>query len=69
MSARRDQSNKKRKCRTSESKAQPSKEDEEQTGYMRIVGEGLRKVMGGVKLCREEDLTMAVLLEFLKSQG
>ena len=28
-----------------------------------------RKLMGGVKLCREEELTRAVLLEFLKSQG
>ena len=34
-----------------------------------LVGEGLRKLMGGVKLCREEELTRAVLLEFLKSQG
>ena len=25
--------------------------------------------MGGAKLCREEELTRAVLLEFLKSQG
>ena len=32
---------------------------------MRIVGEGLRKLMGGFKLCREEELTRAVLLEFL----
>ena len=38
-------------------------------GYVRIVGEGLSKLMGGVKLCREEELTRAVLLEFLKSQG
>ena len=38
-------------------------------GYVRIVGEGLSKLMGGVKLCREEELTRAVLLEFSKSQG
>ena len=25
--------------------------------------------MGGVKLCREQELTRAVLLEFLRSQG
>ena len=36
--------------------------------YVRIVGEGLRKLMGCVKLCHEEELTRAVLLEFLKSQ-
>ena len=36
---------------------------------MRIVSEGLRKLMGGVKICCEEELTMAVLLEILKSQG
>ena len=36
---------------------------------MRIIGEGLRKFMGGVKLCREEELTRAMLLEFLKSRG
>ena len=40
---------------------------EEKAGL--LVGEGLRKLMGGVKLCREEELTRAVLLEFLKSQG
>ena len=37
--------------------------------YVRIVDEGLRKLIGGVKLCRKEELTRAVLLEFLKSQG
>ena len=31
---------------------------------MRIVGKGLQKLMG-----REEELTRAVLLEFMKSQG
>jgi hypothetical protein len=36
---------------------------------VRIVGEELCKLMGGVKLCREEELTRAVMLEFLKSQG
>ena len=36
---------------------------------MRIVGEGLRKLMGAVKLCREEKLPRDMLLEFLKSQG
>ena len=45
------------------------KEKENEPGYVRIVGEGLCKLMGGVKLCREEELTRAVLLEFLKSQG
>ena len=29
----------------------------------------MRELMGGVKLCREEELTRAVLLEFLKSQA
>jgi hypothetical protein len=38
-------------------------------GYMRIVDEGLRKLMGGVKLCHREELTRDVLLEFLKSCG
>jgi hypothetical protein len=38
-------------------------------GYVRIVGEGLRKLMRGVKHCREEELPRAVLLAFLKSQG
>jgi hypothetical protein len=38
-------------------------------GYVRVVGEGLRTLMGGVKLCREEELTRPVLLEFLKSRG
>ena len=37
--------------------------------YVKIVDEGLRKLMGGVKLCREEELTRAVMLEILKSQG
>ena len=36
---------------------------------VRIVGEGLRKLMGGGKFCRVEELTRDVLLEFLKSQG
>ena len=36
---------------------------------MRIVSDELRKLMGGLKLCREEELTRTVLLEFLKSQG
>ena len=58
---------KKRKCRTAESEQR--KEDWNEAGYVRIVGEGLRKLMGGVKQCREEELTRAVLLEFLKSQG
>ena len=35
---------------------------------MRIVGEELRKLVGGSRLCREEELTRTVLLEFLKSQ-
>ena len=34
-----------------------------------MFGEELRKFMRGVKFCREEELTRAVLLEFLKSQG
>ena len=36
---------------------------------MRVVGEGLRELMGGVKLCREVELTRTMLLEFLASQG
>ena len=35
---------------------------------MRIVGDVLRKLMGGIMFCSEE-LTRAVLLESLKSQG
>ena len=31
--------------------------------YVRIVGEGLRKLMGGVKFCREKKLTRDMLLE------
>ena len=38
---------------------------EEPPGWER----GLAQARGGVKLCREEELTRAVLLEFLKSQG
>ena len=36
---------------------------------MRIVGEGLRKLMRDITLCREEELTRDVLPDFLKSQG
>ena len=36
---------------------------------MRIASETLRKLIGGVRFCREEELTREVLLEFLKSQG
>ena len=43
--------------------------EQSDTGYVRIVGEGLRKLMGGVSFCREEELTRAMLLEFLKLQG
>ena len=50
-------------------KKEEEKEDVEEAGYMRIVDEGLLKLMGGVKLCLEEELTRAVLLEFLKSQS
>ena len=45
------------------------KTNEQNAGYVRIVGEGLRKLMGGIKLCREEELTKTALLEFLKLQG
>ena len=58
-----DSHSKKRKCRTEELQGKSD------ARYARIVGEGLRKLLGGVKLCREEKLTRAVLLEFLKSQG
>ena len=34
---------------------------------VKIVGEELRKLMGGVRLCRKEELARAVLLGFLKS--
>ena len=37
-------------------------------GYVKIVDEEVRKLMGGVKLCREEELTKAYL-ESLKSRG
>ena len=32
------------------------------------MNEGLRKLMGDFKLCREEEVTRVVLLELLKSQ-
>ena len=44
-------------------------EEKKEEGYVRIVGEGLRNLVGGVKFCREEELARAMLLEFLKSQG
>ena len=50
-------------------KTEDKEEQEEKAGYVRIVGEGLRKLVGGVRFCREEELTRAVLLEFLKLQG
>ena len=43
--------------------------EENEPGYVRVVDKGLRRLMGGVKLCREEELTRAVMLEFLKSRG
>ena len=42
--------------------------EQSEAGHVMIVGEELRKLMGGFKLCREEELTRTVLLEFLKSQ-
>ena len=44
-------------------------EEKKKPARVRIVAEGLCKLMGGVKLCREEELTRAMLLEFLKSRG
>ena len=44
-------------------------EEKNEPAHVRIVVEGLCKIMGGVKFCREEELTRDVLLEFLKSQG
>jgi len=52
-----------------EKRKRTEEEKVKKPGYVRIMGEGLRKLVGGIKLCREEDLTRAVLLEFLKSQG
>ena len=53
----------------SSEKRQQAKQQEDKARWARIVGEGLRKLVGGAKLCHEEELTRAVLLEFLKSQG
>ena len=61
-SFRGDSSKKKRKRTEAEGK-------EDEPGYVRIVGEELRKLMRGIKLWHEEELTRVVLLEFLKSQG
>ena len=41
----------------------------ERAGYVRVVGEGLRNLMGDIKFYREEELTRAVMLDFLKFQG
>ena len=41
---------------------------ENKPGHVRLVGDGLRKLMGDVTLCREEELTRAVLLEFLTNR-
>ena len=58
-----------RKNASVQGKEKEDKDEEEKPGYVRIVSEGLRKLMGGVKLCREEELTKDMLLEFLKLQG
>ena len=53
----------KKRSRTTDAEGQ-----ENEPGYRESLMRGC-KLMGGVKLCREEELTRAVLLEFLKLQG
>jgi hypothetical protein len=50
-------------------RTEETEEEKNEPSYVRIVSEKLRKLMGGVKLCREEELTRDMLLEILKSQG
>ena len=56
-----------RRSGSSQRTAEEEPEQENEARYVRIVGEGLRKPVGGVQLCREDELTRAVMLEFLKS--
>ena len=55
--------------RSERTKSTAAEEQENQPGYVRIDGEGLRKFMGGVRFCREEELTRAVLLGVLEIAG
>ena len=64
--------NTKKKRTADEEGNEPGKSDGEEgkeAEYLRIVVERLRKLMGGLRFCREEELPRAVLLEFLKSKG